>query len=173
MAQPVIRKAAPQLKITKWFNPTKYMQRFRYVQDGAVYEQEIPPGETVEMSSVHDDHIQRVVCNDDECRKGHYRFCLKGHDGQVVGGVAPMLQRVGAKTVVADGIDPEAAKKKTAMAELAKARLAKQAIDESIALSAATAVGVDLKQAEEDASDDVAAPAKPAPERKPRGGNNG
>lgn len=78
--------------MTTWRNPTDRPQRVRlFDRDNSELLIEIPPGETRSIPSEFDRAIQTTDCHAVHCTLGG-EGC--GHNGTIVGGIAPLLERV-------------------------------------------------------------------------------
>jgi hypothetical protein len=109
---------AEEQRLTTWRNPTRHDikidihetpgRRKRYV---------VPAGKEVQIPSEHDRGIHDV------------------RDGVIVGGYAPLLERVVSDGVLHPALDPEEAAKKAALEEAEKTVIAKKAADEVLAQS--------------------------------------
>lgn len=141
-----------QYKLTKWKNPTKLVRTVTVFEERG--NKNVPikftfqPDEVKEIPSHFDLAIQRVDCGRPECREkrdengrpipGSGPWCDKGHPGVVLGGLDPLLVRVGVEgVVVPEALDPEAAKVKALEAEQAAAMIAKKAAEEAILIAEA------------------------------------
>lgn len=101
----------PETRYSQWHNPTKHPQRVVIRTDHGQVAFVVNPGEIKQLDSVYDRAIHQIDCGQDEChRKGW--FCTKGHDGLIVGGGAPLLQRVGAQETLHPTLDPAIVHKK-------------------------------------------------------------
>jgi hypothetical protein len=135
-----------ELRTSKWLNPTDHVQRV-VVYDGTNRRQVIVwrPGETKEIDSVYDGAIQKVDCGQDHCHKGAGKkgggwFCALGHPGQIVGGLAPLLKRIGAEDTLDPALDPALAEKKEAQAQIAAAAMATKAAQSALIVAAANVI---------------------------------
>lgn len=110
-----------EAKFTKWHNPLDREQvvDIREAQGQPPTRYRWKPGETRELPSKYDNAIQRV------------------HDGKIVAGKAPLLQRVGANDVLDPALDMFAAEKKQREAEQLAAAHAKKMADEAMLVAAA------------------------------------
>lgn len=110
---------------SKWRNPTKSLMHVDVHEgEGAARtttRYEFPPGETVSVPSQYDRAIHMVDCGRDECHRSPVRgagyFCLKGHSGVIMGGLAPLLVRVGAEETLLEALDPALQERKAAEAD--------------------------------------------------------
>lgn len=126
-------------KQTEWCNPTVRAMRVVLTEGEGRGHQSfvfiVPPGETRELDSRYDRAIHMIDCGRDDCyRKG--RFCSAGHEGLIVGGLAPLLVRVGKNDTLDKSLDTALAEKEIAEAELTKLALVGQA-KANVALAAA------------------------------------
>jgi hypothetical protein len=149
-----------QMRQTTWRNPKDHVQRATlYDSDNRAFEVVWAPagktirlkdadGEVHEVTDVqqvpsHYDHaIHRVDCGQDECHKGGGRigggwFCLKGHKGTIVGGLAPLLIHEGVEEFLPTALDPAAQEKKEAEALLEANAMAAQAAGDAAILAKA------------------------------------
>jgi hypothetical protein len=111
-----VMQGVPERRLTRWHNPTPNAMTV-VIRDGNPFAFTVAAGETKELDSVYDHAVQMVDCGKDECHKKGW-FCRAGHQGQVVGGGAPLLKRVGKTDSLDPSLDPEAAKLKEVRAEL-------------------------------------------------------
>ncbi|HEY2517078.1 MAG TPA: hypothetical protein VGI39_39670 [Polyangiaceae bacterium] len=133
-------------RTTRWKNPTPHTMRF-LLHDSANIARlvTIDPGETIELPSEFDNAIHRVDCGQDFCHKGAGKvgggwFCLKGHNGTIIGGLAPLLLRLdGVVEELDSALDPQASLKKKAEADLAAASLVAHQAREAQLIAAAHA----------------------------------
>lgn len=108
---------------TTWFNPltiSQYVDLY-HGNERRPTRFTFPPNEEVKVPTRFDYAIQRVQCMDEKCRATPPSFCLKmgDHQGIVMGGLAPQLQRKGSKLTLDPALDPVLQDKKFAEAELA------------------------------------------------------
>jgi hypothetical protein len=135
-----IGNQVPEHRTTAWHNPTSKPQRVKLATDGEGRSRQeffftVGPGETKELDSKYDRAIHMVDCQREECyRRG--RFCTQGHEGQIQGGLAPLLQRVGKKDELDPSLDPVIAEKAMLEDELTRSALVGQA-KQSAAIAAA------------------------------------
>jgi hypothetical protein len=102
---------------TTWRNPTPHhMHVDIYESQGRPKKRYVfPPGKEVQVPTEHDRAIHDV------------------RDGLIVGGLAPLLERVVADGVLHPALDPEEAAKKAALDDAEKAVLATKAASEVLA----------------------------------------
>lgn len=126
-----------------WVNPTdQTMQVVLHQRHGSglkdkahAYRVVFPPGKEVKVMTEYRDAIQRVMCNEPECRSTAWKYCLKGHAGSVIGGLAPQLVRKGANIKPNPDLDPDIGVKEQLAAAEAQARLAKHEAEGKLALA--------------------------------------
>jgi len=129
--KPVPAAAPP----TRWKNPTSDHVRVVVNLPTGKAAYDFKPGETRDIPAEFNDHIHRVRCSDPACHKSGYAFCLRGHEGVVVAGVAPQLVREGVETKLAEGLDPLEEKRKEEAAALANAELGQRVINQAVAVA--------------------------------------
>lgn len=105
MDRQVIPHGVPERTVTSWHNPTKYAQTV-VINDGNPFAFVVMPGETKDLDSRYDRVVHIRDCGRKECQLKGW-FCTKGHDGNVQGGGAPLLQRVGHKDTLDSSLDPD------------------------------------------------------------------
>lgn len=134
-----------RMRQTSWLNPTSHVQRVT-LHDSTNREQyvEWAPGETQVVPSEYDNAIHRVDCGQEACHKGAGKkgqgwFCQRGHNGTVIGGLAPLLVRVGADDTLDPALDPDATEKRTLDADVAAKAVQVKAAHEALVLAAARA----------------------------------
>jgi hypothetical protein len=103
-------------RFTTWRNPTKHDMRVDiHEAHGRKKRYSIPAGREASIPSEYDRAIHDV------------------RDGIIVGGLAPLLERVVPTGVLHPALDPEEAAKKAALEEAEKTVIAKKAADEVLA----------------------------------------
>ncbi len=132
-----ILRGVPEMKMTRWHNPTKHLQTVIIADGGQPFAFIVQPGETRELPSKYDRVIHMVDCGKNEChRKGWW--CQAGHSGAVMGGEAPLLVREGFEDTLDPTLDPvvQAEKDASAAADAAaKLDAAKAAAELQVAKS--------------------------------------
>lgn len=123
-----------------WYNPTPHQQVVDFYdvnpRQGTRYK--IPAGGSREIPSRYDFAIQKVLCSDPACRAKQHGFCMVGHEGQVMGGMAPALIKKGqsrAAFPLDPALDPSLQEKRSLEAEAAAAALAKKTADEALLIA--------------------------------------
>src|SRR6185369_8842519 len=131
-------------RISRWHNPTPYRQKIRVCMNGAWRTVRWEPGETIEMDSQYDRAVQIVICQEDECNGRGPKFtdqglpsincqpCTRGHSGHIMGGQAPLLERVGMGDVKNPQLDPDEVERQKVAAEARKIVQNQKAIKEAI-----------------------------------------
>lgn len=108
---------------TTWYNPLPVLQYVDLYQgnERRPTRYEFPPTTETKLPSRFDSAIHRVQCMDEVCRKTAPGFCTKPgeHQGVIIGGLAPQLQRRGAHLMLDPALDPLLSEKKYQEAELA------------------------------------------------------
>jgi hypothetical protein len=103
-------------RITTWRNPTRHEMRVDiHDTPGRKKRYTIPAGKETQIPSEYDRAIHDV------------------RDGVIVGGLAPLLERVVPDGVLHPSLDPEESARKASALESEKALLAKKAADEVLA----------------------------------------
>lgn len=151
-----IRNGVPERKLTAWHNPTKTAQTV-IIRDGQPFAFTVGPGETKELDSRYDFVVHQRDCGKDECHRRGW-FCRGEHDGLVVGGSAPLLQRVGHKDRLDASLDPDYQSKKAIHEEIdreverekilaqARARIASGATDDARPSAQSASSGAQAKK---------------------------
>lgn len=136
---PTVQDGVPQTTFTRWHNPTTHQQRVVLHGPRGQFAFVVPAGETRELDSSYDRAIQLVDCGQDGCHKKYASgwFCTDGHDGVIVGGLAPLLKRVGKNDKLDPTLDPVLAEKKELEAMLAADALVAQGRDRATVIAAA------------------------------------
>lgn len=158
----------------RWHNPTKNRVSIPVVVNGVKRAIYFEPGETKDVDPQYDQAIQRVQCSDEDCRRFSYKFCLKGHDGLIVGGLAPMLRKVGGPHLeLATGLDANLVERQAADAKLASALVAQRQVDAAIILAAERLTRPEEPEVQEPARPDRAQhdPRAPQEPEAPKAGN--
>jgi hypothetical protein len=116
--------------ITLWFNPLSVDQIVivRHGNEARPTRYVFKPGRETPVPARFDDAIQKVHCDQDECRTHAPGFCRnrKEHQGTVLGGLAPQLRYVGSPAKLSEALDPALAAKRQAEAEVAAADIARR-----------------------------------------------
>lgn len=133
------------LRQTQWKNPTDKPQRV-VLFDSTNRKLVVTwaPGEVKSVPSEYDNAIHRVDCGEEHCHKGAGRrgggwYCTRGHNGTIVGGLAPLLVRVDHDDTLDPSLDPDLARKKQAEADVAAAAITSKLAQESLVIAAARA----------------------------------
>ena len=136
---------------TTWMNPTPNDMHVD-IQEGegksfSVQRYEIKAGQSAQIPSQYDHAIHYTDCGREECHHsrelGAGYFCKKGHDGTIVGGLAPMLVRVGVNEQLPESLDTSREAKRAAEADRLRAEAnLKKAEDEALLANAAAAAPV-------------------------------
>lgn len=138
--------------ISTWLNPTESDQTVVFFDTnpkGTKFV--VKAGSQREIPGRYDFAIQKVMCSDDACRLTGHGFCVKGHQGQVIGGMAPSLLKVeqSRETHPLDpALDPHLALKRAAEAKAAAAMIARSGADEALLLAKAEEIRAEVKIAE-------------------------
>lgn len=114
-------REAVEATFTQWRNPLGFelYVDLKEQASGPPTRHRWKPGETKSLPSLYDNAIQRV------------------HNGQIVGGKAPLLEKVGADLKLDPALDMFAAEKQQREAQQVSAAYAKKAADEALLLAAA------------------------------------
>ena len=142
---PQISDHVPETTFTRWHNPTDHEQRVVLHGPRGQFKFVVPAGETRELDSTYDRAIQHVDCGKDEChrkRAGGW-WCTEGHEGQIVGGLAPLLKRVGKGDKLDPVLDPKLAEKKELEAQLAAQDLVARGQERAAVIAAAKLAELD------------------------------
>jgi hypothetical protein len=103
-------------RFSTWRNPTRHEMRIDvHGSPGRFKRYVFPPGKEVQVPSEYDRAIHDV------------------RDGVIVGGLAPLLERIVPDGALHPALDPEEAARKAATEEAERALLAKKAADEVLA----------------------------------------
>jgi hypothetical protein len=157
-----IAERAPETVFTQWHNPTKDTQRVVLHGPRGRFAFVLKPGETLPLDSVYDRAIQVINCGREECQRrpaGGF-YCNAGHDGQVVGGAAPLLKRVGKSDRLHHNLDPLLVEKKAAEEKVSAEALLAQGADRTAIVAAARLKEIEAEIA---ARDEAAKPQAPEP----------
>ena len=164
MAMQQQRSAPPRREqYTTWVNPTDTAM-FVEVYNGneaVPTRYDFPPHEEVQVPSRFDTAIHRGQCGQRECQnKGGW--CLNAdHRANVVGGLAPMLQRKGSNWKVLPALDPLQAELEATKAQLVAESIVRKKAEDAQILAAARATELEQKLEEATRPADVAKPAPP------------
>ena len=156
MASALVLDNVPETKFTRWHNPTKQPQRVVLEGPQGKFAFTVPPGETREVNSAFDKAIHQIDCGEDACHAKGW-FCTKGHEGVIVGGLAPQLVREGFTDKLHDSLNPAIAQKKQLEATLAAEALIGEGKQQAVIAARAL-----IDQASEHAAP-VSAPAPASP----------
>lgn len=121
----------------------------------------IPAGGVREIPGRYDFAIQRVQCGDNACRQSGHGFCMHGHDGQVIGGMAPGLIKQGQTRrshPLDPALDPDIQLKREAEAKIAAAMIARSSADEALLIAKGAEIQADEKLASVAEKTEMAAP---------------
>lgn len=135
-ATPMVRDEVPQTHFTTWHNPTGAEQSVVLHGPSGKFRFVLGPGQRRELDSVYDRAIQHIDCGREECRKGGW-FCQKGHSGNIVGGLAPLLRRMGKDDKLDPVLDPAISEKKALEAQIAASALVAEGQEKALLLAAA------------------------------------
>jgi hypothetical protein len=153
MANALVLDNVPETKFTRWHNPLNVPQRVVLEGPRGKFAFVVPPGETRELDSVFDKAIHQLDCGEEACH-GKGWFCTKGHEGLVVGGLAPLLQREGFNDKLHDSLNPAIAQKKQLEATLAAEALISEGKQQAV---------VAARQLVEQQASEHSAPVSPPP----------
>jgi hypothetical protein len=117
MDRQMVPAGVPERRMTAWHNPTKRAQSVVINDTGNAFAFVVQPGETKELDSRYDRAINTRDCGREDCHRTGW-FCTRGHDGNVVGGGAPLLRRVGHSDTLDPSLDPDAQARKSVEAEI-------------------------------------------------------
>jgi len=123
---------------TTWHNPLPVDQQVDVQENGRLVRYVVPSGGEEDIPSFFDSAVQAVVCADHVC-KAAGGLCRKGHDGTIMGGLAPQLVRVSGniKLALNEALDTLKEARVAAEAELASADLKRAAAENAQVIAAA------------------------------------
>lgn len=127
-----------EMRLTRWRNPRNHSQKIvLFDSTNRKIVVTFQPGEEKDIPSEYDFAIHRVDCGQEECHRGPVHYCLRGHPGVVVGGLAPLLERVNVADTLEPTLDPDVDAKRKAEAAMAAAALQKKVAEDALVVAAA------------------------------------